>query len=387
MKTLLSITFFLLFAYCVGQTKHQKLIAAEFRIDISGAGNFTYLVSYNFADGLLISKDTILGVGTNKEGVAGSYVRYDLGKNFIYKNRYVISGIGNVIDIKTKSLVIKESDDFISANGDTLIFHRDNIFTGTGYLMLDLKAKKYRFINKDKIDEDKESRSSPDKFHYLSIDRSKIPYKIWLHSSDGKKKIVVNDAGHGPNITISSQFPNVETQWLNNSSFIYAVHEKKFRPPHKEFSKVFLRIFDIQNSSDKIFYILDSVGKGDVNGRFYVDKIGQTIYRTSGWNSYVIDTANSNLLEYPFYEIGYKFSLSNRATTEGTTIRFKNIEVGIQWCTNEVVSDKIIAMAYGEAGSNLGYPKGIKVWSHLSKAWTTIDVPWLSKIIGWVDEE
>jgi hypothetical protein len=61
--------------------------------------------------------------------------------------------------------------------------------------MLDLKTRKYGFINQDKIDKDKDKSSSPDKVHYLSIDQTKIPYKIWLHNPNGKKRIVVNDAG------------------------------------------------------------------------------------------------------------------------------------------------------------------------------------------------
>ncbi|RYE30988.1 MAG: hypothetical protein EOP48_31680, partial [Sphingobacteriales bacterium] len=94
MKALLSIALFLSLTCCFGQPKRQQLIVAEYRIDSPRVGNFTYLVSYNLRDGILISKDTIFGAGTNKKGVAGSYVRYDLGRNFIYQNRYVISGTG-----------------------------------------------------------------------------------------------------------------------------------------------------------------------------------------------------------------------------------------------------------------------------------------------------
>lgn len=387
MKTLLSITLSLLFINCFGQTKQQKLIAAEYRIDSPRVGNFTYLVSYNFTDGLLISKDTILGVGTNKEGVAGSYVRYDLGKNFIYKNRYVISGIGNVIDIKTKSLVMEESDDFISANGDTLIFHRDNIFTGTGYLMLELKTKKYQFINQDKIDKDKDRRSSPDNVHFLSIDQTKIPYKIWLHSSDDKKRIVVNDAGHGPNIMYSSQFPTIETYWLDKNSFLYGVHETKFDSEKKDYSKVTIRKLDINTNSDRVFFVLDSISNGKTNGKFFTDKIGQLIYRSSGWSYHLVDTVNHLLRVYPFYELGFGFSTANKSDQDGTVLRYNNTEIGKIWCSNDVVGGGVIAVEFGDKGSNLAYPKGIMTWSKQTNKWTTINIPWLSNIIGWLDEE
>ena len=387
MKTLLSITFFLPFANCFGQTKYQKLIAAEYRIDSPRVGNFTYLVSYNFANGLLLSKDTILAVPTNRKGIAGSYVRYDLGKNFIYKNRYLISGIGNVIDIKTKSLVMEESDDFISAQGDTLIFHRDNIFTGTGYLMLDLKTRKYRFVNQDKIDKDKDRRSSPDKLHYLSIDQTKIPYKIWLHKPDSKKVLVVNDAGHGPNIMYSSQFPTIETHWVNNHAFLYAIHETKFDSERKDYSRVTLRHYDITTNSDQIFFVLDSISNGKTNGKFFTDNIGQLIYRSSGWTYHLVDTVNYLLKSYPFYELGFGFSTANKTDTDGTVLKYNNTEIGKLWCSNDVVGEDVIAVEYGDIGSNLAYPKGIMTWSKQTNKWTAINIPWLSNIIGWVDEK
>jgi hypothetical protein len=386
MKTLLSITFFLVTACCLGQAKLQRLIAAEYRIDSPRVGNFTYLVSYNFENGILLSKDTIIGLPTNKKGVAGSYVRYDLGKNFIYKNRYIVSGIGNVIDVRQRSLVLEESDDFISAQGDTLIFYRDNMFTGTGYLMLNLKTKKYNFINQYKIDKHKDRRSSPNKAHYLSIDQSKIPYKIWLHSSNGKKRIVVNNAGHGPNIMYSSQFPTVETYWINENSFLYAIHESKFNS-EKDYSKVMLRKHNITSNFDKVFFVLDSVSNGNVNGRFFTDNIGQLIYRTSGYSYYLIDTANNLLSSYPFYELGFSFSKANKSDKDGTVLRYNSIEIGKIWCSNEVVGHDIIAVESGEAGSNLAYPKGIMIWCKRTNKWISISIPWLSNIIGWVDEE
>ena len=387
MKTLLSITFLLLLANCFGQTKLQKLIAAEYRIDSPRVGNFTYLVSYNFANGHLLSKDTLLGVPTNKEGIAGSYVRYDLGKNFIYKNRYVISGIGNVIDIKTKSLVMDESDEFISAQGDTLIFHRDNIFTGTGYLMLDLTSRKYGFINQDKLDKEKDRRSSPDKLHYLSIDQSKTPYKIWLHNSDSKKKLVVQDAGQGHNIMYSSKLPTIETYWLNNHAFLYAVHETKFDAKKKDYSRVTLRQYDIITDADQVFFVLDSVSNGKTNGSFFIDNIGQLIYKSSGWSYHLVDTVKQILTNYPFYELGFGFSTANKTEQDGTVLKHNNINIGKLWCSNEVVGEGVIAVEFGDIGSNLAYPKGIMTWSQQTNKWTTINIPWLSTIIGWVNEE
>lgn len=150
MEALLTIATFLFFIQCYGQTRHQRLVVAEYRIDTPRVGNFTYLVSYNFDNAILKSKDTLFGTETfrkDKSGLYSTYVRFEFGNNFIYKKRYVISGSGNVIDIEKQFLVIGDGDEFIEAIGDTLIYHRANIFTGTGFLILNLVTGEYGFIN------------------------------------------------------------------------------------------------------------------------------------------------------------------------------------------------------------------------------------------------
>ena len=117
---------------CFGQTpRRNSLLVAEYQKNEEGIGNYTYLVSYNFIEGKLTSKDTVFSAPTTKGQQKKSYVRYDQGRNFVYQNRYVISGIGNVIDVQTKSLVMEERDHFIETRGDSIIFHRNNGDTGT----------------------------------------------------------------------------------------------------------------------------------------------------------------------------------------------------------------------------------------------------------------
>lgn len=370
----------------------QKLIVAEFRIDTPRVGNFTYLVSYNFADGQLHSKDTILGAETfkkDKQGRFNRYVRFEFGGNFIYKNRYVVSGTGNVVDIEKKKLVIEEGDDFVSAQGDTLMFHRANIFTGTGYLLLNLKTGDYKFLNYDEKDRDRSSNSSPDKKHYLSIDRSTIPYKICLHDMSGQKKTLVADAGHGPNINGGSQSPTIEKHWLNNKSFLYAVHRlggidsSQFDSSRqfysKFYSKVILHRFDITSNTDAVFFAIDNLRQGVANGRFFKDEVGQTIYRTSGYEYYVVDTTKNTLLAYPYYELGNGFSVENNYNPEGNSIHFNGREIGRMRPSARTVSRGVIAVEQGE--------NRINIWSERTGMWSTIEIPWISSLIGWLEDE
>jgi hypothetical protein len=361
------------------QIKRQSLIVAEYRIDTPKLGNYTYVVSYNFDNGKLVSKDTILGAQSHYKY---SIFKFGFGNHFIYKNRFAISGSGNVIDTKTKKLMTENySDDFIAAAGDTLIFHRSNTYTGTGYLMLNLLTGSYNFFNHQRENREREQRSSPDKKFYLSISRSSIPYKINLCDTANNKTLLVKDAKHGPNC----EFATVETAWLDNNSFLYAVHETKFSSNQTEFSKITLRCFDIKNNSDTVFCILDSVGKAFINGKFYLDKIGQMIYRAPDWKSYVVEIKKAKLTEYSFHELGNQFSLSYRSAKKGWRVKYKNIDLGVHWGSTAETGDGIIGMEYGKVGSNLGYPAGIKVWSELTNKWQKINIPWTAAIVGWIE--
>lgn len=101
----------------------------------------------------------------------------------------------------------------------------------------------------------------------------------------------------------------------------------------------------------------------------------------------MVDTSNNLLRDYPFYELGFGFSTANKSEHDGTILKYNNSEIGKFWCSNEVVGKGVIAIEFGDIGSNLAYPKGIMTWSNQTNNWTTIIIPWLSNIIGWVDEE
>ncbi|HLP35638.1 hypothetical protein [Lacibacter sp.] len=387
MRTLLVISFLFLSKFCKSQEVNKlTLITAEYRVDSPQIGNFTYLIAYKFVNGVLFSKDTIAGFPTNKKGVPGSYVRFDLGENFIYKDRYIISGTGNVIDIETGTLVIEESDNFVESSGDTLVFYRNNIFTGTGFLHLNLKTSEYKFVNhKERI---YDISFSPDQKQGLYVDRSVLPYKIILKRNGYKDKIIVPDAGNGPNLKGGSQFPTIRTYWLDNTSFLYTVHKIIYPIKEEVYSEVSIRKFNTLENNDLLFTKLDSINSGILNDKFYTDGIHNIIYRTSSGKEYIIDTMNSRLLPYPSYQFGFGFSTDNYFSKEyGRIIRYNESEIGRFWCSIQSVSKSAVAVEYGEVGSNLGYPKGLKVWTTESKSWTTIDVPWLCAIIGMIEDK
>ena len=360
----------------------QRLIVAEFRKDASGTGNYTYIVAYCFQAGRLLGKDTVLGSPMDSTAYPNSSFRFDLGRSFIYHNRYAISGTGNVVDLQAKR-VLGNGDVFVSADRNTMLFHRDNIFTGTGYLQLNLTTGAYGFINHLKRDRDEDS--SPDGRWRLSIDCSVLPYKIML--KDGKEQVLVANAGSGPNLSGDSQFPTVLTYWLNNQQFLYTVHRHRSFVKRTGYGDVALHRFDLQTRQDTIIDQLNSLREGPANDRFLTDSIGNLLYRTTAFVLYRVDLDTLRLQPYPYFQRGHAFAIENHFDTAyGQVIQYNGQEVGRLWCTDEQATDGLFAAAYGPVGSNLGYPKGIQVWSAVTRNWINLDIPWYCQLVGWTEE-
>src|ERR1700746_3396609 len=164
-------------AFCMPQKK-VSLLVAEYD-DHAAVNHLQYLVNYIFVDGAMVSKETVLSVPTVKDGVKGNYVRFDIGKNKIYRNRYVVTGIGNVIDIQAKKLLVSERADFVGFSGDSIIFHTDDIFKGKYYSVLNLKTEKYQKVENPNYN----PLPRPD----VEVDETTQPFSISAYNVAGKQ--------------------------------------------------------------------------------------------------------------------------------------------------------------------------------------------------------
>lgn len=372
---------------CLGQRpRENSLLVAEYQKSEEGLGNYTHLVSYNFIDGKLSSKDTILSKPTSKGQFKGSYVRYDLGSNFVYKNRYVISGIGNVIDIKNKSLVTEESDELIETKGDSIIFHRNNILTGTGYLVCDLKNKTYKFV-KDTNFMAVKGTNSPNHLWGLEIDKSELPYKIILYDKNNRKEVLVNDCGSGTILSsYASTMPNVPVFWTNNQNFLYAIYSKS--DLYSETATATIYKINLNTKVSEIVTKIDSIPPATSTSNFSTNPEGKIIFYCAK-GQFLIDIDKEQAIPYTMSSVDNYFTIENNNNEEyGRIITFQENEIGRVWCNyyNAKTTTEFIGIEYGVIGSNLGYPKGIKVWNSLTETWTNIEIPWLSSIVGWTEK-
>lgn len=377
MKHFIQYLIILTCSYCTAQDNAVKsLIVAEYKKDSTRVGSYTHLVKYNFIQGKFTSKDTILGAPVTRENIPGSYVRFDLGKNFIYNNRFVISGIGNVIDLKTKSLVIEDSDEFVASYGDSLVFRSNNKYKGSGFLILNLKTKSYGFVQ-DKNYRNIKGLLSPDLKHGIKVDQSTIPYRILLCTSQNSCQTIVSDCGSGTRLLPYSSFiPNVATLWLDNFNFVYAKYS----------STVEIWKVNIETKSNDLLGVVDSVPQAISNAYFFTD-LNKNLLFTCAQGTFWVDHNHKTLLAVSERNHGNQFTSDLKGDENGVIIRHNNEIIGKLWCNcfDAVTSTDYYAVEYGDPGSNLGYPKGFKVWSSESKKWQTVDVPWLCAIIGWTE--
>lgn len=380
MRIIISTCFIFLqltFLSCQTEARNNSLLVAEYQKE-SPDGRLQHLVSYNFKNGKLLSKDTIFSTPTFKNGKR--LVSYDFGDNVIYKNRYVISGLGNVIDVKNRVLLEDTGDDFIDAIGDSLIFYRNNHNTGTGYLLADLKKWEYRFIQDNSFSV--KGLHSPNHQLGLQIDYSELSYKIALYDKDNNKKIIVNDCGYGTLMSIkSSSMSDVPVYWIDNQNFLYALRGLNSG------RKVLIYKTNIEKKSSEVVAEIDSVPPAVSNSFFSKDSEENIIFHCSK-GEFAIDLMKNKAILSRMNTIGDDFSISwNRYKEFGHIIEFQNKEIGRVWCLyyTAKTTKGFLAVEYGDVNSNLGYPKGVKVWNNITKDWTDIEVNWLFDLIGWIE--
>ncbi|RZK10833.1 MAG: hypothetical protein EOO43_19875, partial [Flavobacterium sp.] len=197
----------------------------------------------------------------------------------------------------------------------------------------------------------------------------------------GNKRILVSDGKSGPAFKSYAQFPTIETFWLNNNSFIYALYHHRFSPEKVFYHRVELRKYNLADSSDQFYAILDSVPQGRINGRFSRSYHGDILYDPSGGATYLLDTVHKTFQKYINRELAHDFTIF--FDTGGIDFIYRRKPIGTFRAVGVYVEDGIIATNYIEKESVRGNKKGIKIWTSKTKDWTIFDIPWSIGAIGW----
>jgi len=352
--------------------KRVSLLVAEYD-DNAAKNQLQHLVNYVFLEGTMISKDILLSVPALKEGVKGSYVRFDVGKNKIYRNRYIVTGIGNVIDIHTKKLLVSERGELIAFSGDSVIFYTNDIFKGKYYSVLNLKTEVYKKVE----DANYNPLPRPD----VEVDETKPPFNISAYYLNGKKDVLVPDAGYGEAQPLlgNDVKRGVPVFWLDNKSFLYARFTKDQQTA--TIYKVYL------NKTIEKIATIDAIPATAANTYFEFSNDGNIIY-SCGKGRYIVDVKNLNTVKILYESVGNKFFVESEENPKyGRTIKFEDKEAGKKWCRvdNAKTTNGYAAFQNEIVIGTEHYPQGVAVWNTTTQKWTSLEVSSLADIIGWIE--
>lgn len=364
------LTFFVAFQM---PPKKVSLLVAEY--DDNAATNFLqHLVNYHFVDGAMVSKETVVSLPTKKAGVTGNYVRFDLGKNRVYRNRYVVTGIGNVIDIKTKKLLVSERGEFVAFHDDSIIFRTNDIFKGKYFSVLNLKTEKFAKVENPNYN----PTPRPD----IEVDETTKPFSISAYYVNGKQDILVKDAGYGEAQPLLGDDVKRKFQifWLDNNSFLYANFSKNQQ-------SAIINKVTINHTIEKVGEITEIPATAQ-SAFFEFSSDGGIVY-SCGKGLFSIDLKKKVATKLLYQPIGNNFFVESVENPKyGRTIMYEIDIAGKKWCRPDNAKT-ISGYAAFQSEIVMGedrYPQGVAVWNTTTKKWMTLDITNLSDIVGWVEE-
>jgi hypothetical protein len=340
--------------------RKYSLILAEYGEDSKGAQTQT-LVRYHFEDGKLVAKDSILTTKTLG-------LRFDLGRNQIYNDRYVITTWGDVIDLTTRQILFKSKGTLVGVDkGSDAVVVRVERDNDRGFHTFNLASHQYQLIEQHSRWE-MPGTLSPNGHLSASGDGS----KIWQHRPNGEKILLGSDFSRSGTMECSS-FETPTFLWIDDKHLLTQRGNGN------------LVIVDVEGRTEALATVPNVDGPA-CGPELQRDGDNQ-IYYEEDQKAWRIDVAKRTFEPYLWEASGNGFDMQyQRNASYGHLIRYRGTEIGRWWCGSAATVPGHIAVEFGPVGSNLGYPEGVKVWSAENGLWTTIKPGWLVAIIGWISE-
>lgn len=374
---------------CRAAEHKYSLILAEYGKDPAGKQTQT-LVRYHFNAGQMVAKESLLTTRTFD-------LRYDLGPNQIYRDRFVITRWGDVIDLTTGRMLWKSDGDLVTIDRDSnSVIIRVNRDTDRGIYSFDLNSFRYLKVQQPGLWEKRgvlspngqlSAAGATDQFELRDGERWLDQGTIWLRRPDGKE--VSLGRFRRENDFTCSELPNPPTfLWLDNEHLL--TQQSNGNLVRTEITGRVDPVLTIPGVTTN--YCGPQLLRDADNNIYYDDQEhAWLIHVPEGpwpWRADSdLSVAAASYGPYLWQGNGNGFTSEFRQdSTYGRKILHRGIEIGRWWSDSVVTAPGHIALVFGPPGSNLGYPEGVKVWSAENGKWTTIKPEWLAVMIGWVDD-
>jgi hypothetical protein len=359
--------------FLIDSQKKYNLIFAVY--DQQAAQNhIVHIREISFINGGSGGVDNVMDVVTQKAGDNVPKIRFDLGPNTIYRNRWIITAYGNVIDLQAKKVLVDAHDQFVRASGDSIVFYTNDIFRGKFYSVLDLKTGNYNEVKSVSFS------ALPGKD--VEADCSSKNYKIYYYPPSAQKIEVVRDAGYGEDISlITGARPQCPIFWIDGDNFLYP----NYSSTHDYVS--IMKVSISSNAQEKIGDI-DQLPENHQLSKFYKNADGEIVYECAR-GKFSVDLVKRKVSELQFISAGNGFSIgANEVEKKGRTIQNNNQPIGTYFCDPELATTTkgYIAFPYEIVLGDEHYLQGIQIYSTASSKWKSIGDSDLSAIIGWTEE-
>jgi hypothetical protein len=348
------------------ENARQSLILVHF--DITGNKNLfkQAIYSYHFLNGSYTGRDEIITVQGKKEGK--DYIRTDLGIPKIYYNRYLITGIGNIIDLKDKKILFDGRANLVKCNADSAVFYTNDIFKGKFYSV-------YKFGN-NSYEEVKDLLFKPSIGQVIEFDKTTTPYKINYYVDNKTKTVIAPDAGYGQQGVKDNKNPDPPHWWLDNNTFVYG----NFNQPNTELT----------------FYKTTLQGKNDIIGKVLCKQenkaanvsqlgAGKTIVYL-GSKQILIDSDKNSVTDMAYSFPENNFTYECKAGPNARAIKLKDKEVGkfpFQ-SKNFKTENNIAALVKEMSVGDESYQQGLMIWNAVKQSWDKLDTDEVLTMAGWV---
>ncbi|HTL81598.1 MAG TPA: hypothetical protein VL651_07830 [Bacteroidia bacterium] len=340
----------------------------------AATNHIVHIYRVPFENGVAGGQESVMDVLTQGDGDAKPKIRFDLGPSTIYRNRYVITSYGNVIDLKEKKVLVDAHDQFMKASGDSIVFYVNDIFRGQFYCLLDLKTGTYSEIKSASY------RITTNKD--VQPDCSLKNYKIYYYPVSSDKVELVRDAGFGEDVTfLSGAKHQLPIQWIDADDFLYPNYSS-------DHSFVTIMKVSVSNQTEDKIGTIDNLPENHSYSLFYKDPEGTIVYRCSR-GDFSIDAQKKKVTELTYLSAGNGFSVAvNEVKPKGREILNSGTSIGNYYCdpSQAVSTNGLIAFPYEIVLGDEHYLQGYAVWSSATGKWKNLGDSDLAAVIGWTQE-
>lgn len=357
------------FSFFIKAQDNSKYALIVIHYDPASKTDFRQLVyAYHFVNGHYTGREELMSFKGRQNNA--DYVRTDKGNNFIYQNRYMITGMGHIIDLKDKKILHDQKTNLVRCSNDSAIYYTNDAFKGKFYSVYNFTTKQYGEVKKLTF----KAITGQD----VEFDKTTSPYSINLYPPNKPKIVLTTDAGFGQLLSDNKK-PDPSIVWLDNSNFVYAKFNKE--NTQVEFVKL--------NTDSKSSTI---IGKGVIKAQSELATLtklskDQLLY-VIGEKQFTIDLTKNVVTEILFTVPQNGFSAECAKKGYGRLIKLNDKEIGKNHfqLKNFKTENNIAAIVKELVIGADSYQQGMSVWNNSKPGWEAVDCEDVVALIGWIKE-